>query len=211
MRFFPGMLLAGIVALSSCAKNEKAEQRAQLVFKFRFDSTQVRLNNVGQPNGLSMNNAAQSPVFNGMSAHYLELAPTAHTALGSGVVLYRADETAAGGALAIDFDKANVVANGGYFLTIPLSEVPPGEYEWLRTSLSYQNFDVKYYVNDTIAGLPIRQEFTGTVAGFLGFNNYITNFRIKDTAITVGKNRPQGFWGFESLVRYGGYNFRFVD
>ncbi|GAB4093944.1 hypothetical protein [Flaviaesturariibacter terrae] len=211
MRFLSGMLLAGIVAFSSCKKNETAESRAQLVFKFRFDSTQVRLNNVGQPSGLAMNNAAQSPVMNAMSAHYLELAPTAHTPLGSGVVLYRADETAQGGANAIDFSKASVTANGDVFLSVPLSEVPPGEYEWLRTSLSYQNFDVKYYVNDTIAGMPIRQEFMGTVAGFLGFNNYISSFRIKDTSINVGKNRPQGFWGFESLVRYQGYNFRVVD
>ena len=211
MRFISGMLLAGIVAFASCKKNERAEERAQLIFKFRFDSTQVRLNNVGQPNGLGVGNAAQSPLFNSMSAHYLELSPTAYTPLGSGVVLYRADETAQGGSLAIDFSKANVVGNGGVFLSVPLSEVPPGEYEWLRTSLAYQNFDVKYYVDTTIGTLPIRQEFMGTVAGFIGFNNYITNFRIKDTSITVNKNRPQGFWGFESLVRYGGYNIRIVD
>ncbi|RYY66014.1 MAG: hypothetical protein EOO12_05430, partial [Chitinophagaceae bacterium] len=142
MRFLSGMLLVGIVAFASCKKNTTAEERAQLIFKFRFDSTQVRLNNVGQPNGLGVGNAAQSPVFNGMSAHYLELAPTAHTPLGTGVVLYRADETTAGGALAIDFSKASVVGNDGVFLSVPLSDVPPGEYEWLRTSLAYQNFDV---------------------------------------------------------------------
>ncbi|RYY40056.1 MAG: hypothetical protein EOO08_06885 [Chitinophagaceae bacterium] len=211
MRFLSAMLLAGVVAFASCKKDDRAEYRASLIFKFRFDSTQVRLNNVGQPTGLAMNNAAQSPVFNSMSAHYLELAPTAHTALGSGVVLYRAAETTAGGPNAIDFSQANIVGNGGVFLSVPLTDVPPGEYEWLRTSLSYQNFDVKFYVDDTIATLPIRQEFMGTVAGFLGFNNYIGSFRIKDTSIAVGKNRPQGFWGFESLVRYQGYNFRFVD
>lgn len=211
MRFLTLSLLAALVAFASCKKNVGAEERAQLVFKFRFDSTQVRLNNVGQPNGLGVGNAAQSPVFNGMSAHYLELAPTAHTPLGAGIVLYRADETEQGGALAIDFSKANVVGNGGVFLSVPLRDVPPGDYEWLRTSLAYQNFDVKYYINDTIGGLPINQEFMGTVAGFIGFNNYIGSFRIKDTTITVGKNRPQGFWGFESQVRYGGYNFRVVD
>jgi hypothetical protein len=211
MRFLTGMLLAGIIVFSSCKQNEKADQRAMLVFKFRFDSTQVRLNNVGQPSGLAFTNAAQSPLFNLMSAHYLELAPTAFTALGSGVVLYRAPETMAGGDNAIDVANSNSVGNGGVFFQIPLKDIPPGEYEWLRTSLAYQNFDVKYYINDTIAGYPIRQEFWGTIAGFIGFNNYITSFRIKDTTIGVGGNKLQGFWGFESNVRYQGFNFRVVD
>src|SRR4051812_30851867 len=46
----------------------------RLIFKFKFDSTQLRLNNLGQPAGVSAGNAAQSPKFNLMSQHYIELA-----------------------------------------------------------------------------------------------------------------------------------------
>ena len=81
---------------------------ANLVFKFKFDSTQVRLNNIGQPSVIPPGNAAQSPVFNTMSAHYVELAPSAFTALGAGAVLYKADQTSVAGQTAIDFEKAKI-------------------------------------------------------------------------------------------------------
>ena len=59
----------------------------------QFDSTQVRLNNLGQPVAVPPGHGAQSPVFNRMSAHYVEFAPTATTLLGDGDVVYMAPET----------------------------------------------------------------------------------------------------------------------
>jgi hypothetical protein len=210
MRFL-FLALFAFLAFSSCKKNVKADDRAMITFTFKFDSTQVRLNNVGQPTGMAVGNAAQSPVFNSISAHYIELAPSAFTALGSGSVLYRAAETSAGGAAAIDFEQSTIVgANQGFF-SMPLQDIAPGEYEFLRISLAYQNFDVRYYLDTVVAGTPIRQELFGTVAGFLGFNNYIRSFQVKDRSINVNGNRRQGFWGFESSVRYNGLTFPVLD
>src|SRR5688572_1449529 len=97
--------LLAIIGLSSCSKeNNNAGEGPKLVFKFKFDSTQARLNNVGQPAAMPAGHAGQSPVFNKMSAHYVELAPSALTALGAGAVLYHAVETTAGGSIAIDFE-----------------------------------------------------------------------------------------------------------
>ncbi|MEO6305857.1 MAG: hypothetical protein ABIP51_22110, partial [Bacteroidia bacterium] len=59
----------------------------QLIFKFQFDSTQARLNNLGLPSTIPSTNAAQSPTFNGMSAHYIEMAPSSTTQVGGGTVL----------------------------------------------------------------------------------------------------------------------------
>ena len=42
---------------------------AKLIFKFKFDSTQVRLNAFGTPTTVAAGNGAQCPRFNGMSAH----------------------------------------------------------------------------------------------------------------------------------------------
>ena len=61
----------------------------QLIVKFKFDPAQVRLDNFGQPSTVAAGNAAQTPVFNSISSHYLEFAPNANTALGSGTILYR--------------------------------------------------------------------------------------------------------------------------
>jgi hypothetical protein len=165
------------------------------------------LNNVGQPQAMPAGHAGQSPIFNKMSAHYLELAPGALTALGSGAVLYRATETSAGGSNAIDFDKSKFAGNNEVFFSLPLKNITPGDYEWLRLSLAYQNYDVKYYIDTIISGITIQQEFPGTVASFIGFNTYIKNYTIKNQSIAVNANKKQGYWGFETTVNFGGVNY----
>lgn len=37
----------------------------------------------------------------------------------------------------------------------------------------------------------------GTLAGFIGFNTYISDFMIKNKSVTVDEDKVQGFWGFE--------------
>ena len=142
-----------ITGISSCNKeiNDPGND-ARLIFQFKFDSTQTRLNNIGQPQGVAAGNAGQSPVFNKMSAHYIEMTPTAFTALGAGAVLYHAPETTVGGATAIDFEKSSFAGNNETFYSIPIKSITPGEYEWLRVSLAYQNYDIKYYLDTVISG-----------------------------------------------------------
>ena len=173
---------------------------ANLVFKFKFDSTQVRLNNIGQPSAIPAGHAAQSPQFNSMSAHYVELAPSAFTALGAGEVLYKAPQTAVAGQSAIEYDKANFAGNNEIFYTMPIKDIKAGNYEWLRISLAYQNYDIKFRIDTTISGFPINQDFTGTVASFIGFNTYIKSHLIKTQSLTVNDNRKQGYWAFETTM-----------
>lgn len=197
------------IFLLSCKKettNDTASQ-ANLVFKFKFDPTQERLNNIGQPAAMAAGHAGQSPSFNGMSAHYIELAQTGLTALGKGAILYRAAETTLGGDNAIEFDKSTASGNNEVFFETPLKNITPGVYEWLRLSLAYQNYDVKYYVDTVIAGITIKQEFNGTVASFIGFNTYIKNYKIKDQSIAVNANKKQGYWGFETTPTFNGISY----
>ena len=196
--------------LFGCKKDNPVSTGARLILKFSFDSTQARLDNIGQPAPLAAGHGAQHPVFNKMSAHYVELAPTALTALGKGTVLYKAPETTAGGENAIDFEKSGFAGNNGIFLSIPLTGVAAGEYEWLRISLAYQNFDVRFYVDTVINGITIKQEFPGTAAGFIGFNTYIKNLTIKNQTVPVNANKKQGFWGFETTLSYAGVNYPFT-
>src|SRR6218665_1715394 len=105
-------LLLAVVSFSCTDNDDTAPvtpNEPQLIIKFKFDPTQVRLNNIGQPSTVPAGNAAQSPDFNTISSHYIELAPSATTLLGQGKILYRAAETMAGGANAIDFSKAKIV------------------------------------------------------------------------------------------------------
>ena len=171
----------------SCQKDD-VNTEPNLIIKFKFDPNQVRLNNIGQPATIPSGNAAQTPVFNSISAHYFELAPNAFTQLGQGTVLYHAPETMAGGSSAIDFNQSKIVAQDEVFLSIPLSQVVQGSYEWVRVSLSYQNFDVSI----RNAG----NDYTGTFASFVGFNTYLTTHSIGNNSFPLNGNRAQGYWEF---------------
>lgn len=168
----------------------------KLIMKFRFDSTQVRLNNIGFPSNIPDNHRAQSPVFNKMAAHYIELAPGDLTPLGQGRVIYHAEETNAGGATAINFSKTTHVGQNGIFFSKALKDIPVGTYKWLRVSLAYQNYDIKFKSGSYFG--------TGTLASFLGYNTYINSYKIKNENITVNDDKLQGYWGFETTIPFIG-------
>ncbi|MGB0423690.1 MAG: hypothetical protein ACPGED_05185 [Flavobacteriales bacterium] len=189
-------VIAGLV-LSSCKKDEEKQSNTatsngpNVVFKFRFDENQERLDNFGNPAVLPSSHAAQTPDFQEISAHYIELIENANTWLGDGEVVYQGAETNAGGDVAIDFDATPRVGEDEVFLSVPLSSLAPGTYEYLRVSLAYQ----KYKIDLQAGGF----DLNGTLASFIGYNTYISNYTIDETAVEVNGNKLQGYWGFETL------------
>ncbi|MGE0568056.1 MAG: hypothetical protein AB7O73_08910 [Bacteroidia bacterium] len=170
----------------------------KLVFKVKLDSTQVRLNNFGQPTVVASGNGAYSPKFNGIAVHYIELAQNDMTQLGSGVVLYHAPETTCGGTTAISFCESYVVKDDEVIFAVPITPSVVGTYKWLRVSLSYQNYDIK--VKTTSAGI-----IDGTIASFVGYNTYVKKYKMKGTVMTPtanggAGNHLQGYWGFHTKV-----------
>lgn len=184
-------LFTGLIL--SCENNDtdNTQSEPNLIVKFKFDPNQERLGNLGTPADIPSGNAAQSPDFNMMSAHYIELAPTAFTALGDGEIVYKGDETTAGGSNAVDFQNAKLVTENETFFSIPLNDVATGTYEWARVSLTYQNYNIDFLHNAV--------DYTGTLASFVGFNNYITSYEVDQETVTVNGNRAQGYWAFETL------------
>lgn len=182
------LVLVSVVSFFSCEDEDDATNEPYLIVKFQFDPNQVRLNNLGQPAAIPSGHAAQSPDFSKISAHYFELTPTAYTQLGDGANLYHADETTAGGAVAIDFSKAVVVEEGEAFLKIPLSQVAQGNYEYVRVSLAYQEY--------TISVRSSGADHLGKLASFVGYNSYITTHSIGNNSFPVNENRLQGYWAF---------------
>lgn len=189
---------------SNCNLPDSAWQQSgtgpHLKFVFKFDSTQARLNSFGLPSTIPSTNAAVSPRFNRMSAHYIELAQNDLTLVGQGKVLYRANETTCGGENAITFCQSVVAKEGDVFFSIPIASVTPGTYKWLRVSLAYQNYDIPFKTS-SVSGTQ-----WGTIASFIGFNNYVKQYKIKNyvanpSAATGGVgNHKQGYWGFETNI-----------
>jgi hypothetical protein len=162
-----------------------------LKMKFKFDKDQPRLNNLGQPVGVAPGNAAQSPTFHRMAAHWAELTPSALTMLGDGFELFKATETTVGGGLAIDFEKTKRVKEGEVFFSMPLKNVQTGVFEYLRISLNYQEFDLNFRAQSF--------DFSGRLAGFLGYNQYITKYFLDGSTVNVNANKLQGYWAFKTL------------
>ena len=200
---------AALFLASSCKKDKDTTPSSpattpappSLVFKFKFDSTQVRLDNFGNPSTIPAGNAAQSPVFNFMSQHYIELAGD-FDSLGAGEVLFTGATTTAGGASAIDYAHATQTAQNEVFFSKPLSQITPGSYKWLRVSLAYQNYNIKYK-SSYIPGSGIG---TGTLASFIGFRTYVNSYQINGHTYTPSTsaggpgNHDQGYWGFETTI-----------
>lgn len=199
--------LVVLTSLSACHKNDPSGTDAQMKFQLKFDPAQERLNNLGLPATLPQGHAAQSPDFQQMSVHYIELAPSAFTQLGAGAVVYHAAETTAGGDNAVDFDKAAKAGNGEVLTTISLRDVPPGTYEWVRASVTYQNYNVKFNIRQIpVVGDLLQQ--SGTVASFVGFNTYLSTVTPRSKTLTVNDDKRQGFWAFETDLSapYQAYN-----
>jgi len=173
----------------------------RLVFKFKFDSTQVRLDNFGNPATIPAGRAGQSPKFNFISQHYIELANDLD-AVGGGKVLHIGTQTTAGGVSAIDYCASTMTAENITCFSKPLSQITPGSYKWLRVSLAYQNYDIVYKAN----AIPGNHLGTGTIASFVGFNTYVNGYQINGTSYLPSSaaggpgNHLQGYWAFETNV-----------
>ncbi len=225
--------LITIIAFTSCKKDTKTTTTnttpppaaPMLRFVFKFDSTQVRLGSTGQPDTiLPANHRAQNPHFNGMSSHYIELTPNANTQVGAGTVIYVTPATpttaitvGTGSAQAtytnaIEFNQESVVGQGGQFFSIPLSQVTAGTYQYLRISVAYQNYDIKYGIpaGTTVPGYTFTSNYpaTGTIASFIGYYTQIGSYTIKTQNVAVNACKQQGYWGFESApIVIGGTSY----
>jgi hypothetical protein len=164
----------------------------------RLDSTQHRLNNIGEPAIMPAQNRAQNPRFNGIAVHYIELASSPYTLLGQGAVLYQTASTTQGGNQAILFDSLVMVKDNEVFFEIPLSQVPVGEYSWIRVSLAYQNYDISFRVGPP--QVPVTLNGTASIASFIGYNTFIKSHLVKTLSETLNSNKLQGYWAFEASI-----------
>lgn len=166
------------------------EYGPQLIFKFKFDPNQERLGNFGEPAPLPSGHAGQTPNFNLMGAHYIELSKQGDIPAYNGTQIVETPTTTEGGSSAIDFDEALYAGDGEIFYSTNLKSIPAGIYKYLRISLSYQNYTVNLRAQNT--------DIEATVAAFVGANTFVRDFKIKDETVSINGNKLQGYWAFET-------------
>ncbi|WP_190811280.1 hypothetical protein [Flagellimonas sp. S3867] len=178
--------------VTSCSTDKNTPISPKLIFKFKFDPDQERLGNFGEPQSIPEGHAAQTPTFNLMGAHYIELAKKNDIPAYNGTLVYESPVTSKGGSEAIDFDQALYASDGEIFYETDLRSIESGTYQYLRISLSYQNYDIAFRAQNL--------GFTGTIASFVGANTYIESFEVKNQAVAVNGNKLQGYWAFEADI-----------
>lgn len=178
-----------IASLLSCSDDTPTEP-PRLIFKLKFDPNQERLGNFGEPAVIPVGNAAQTPVFNSMGIHYIELAGNKDIPAYNGTLVHKTPVTTIGGSEAIDFDQALYAGNNEIFYSTELSNITPGDFDFLRLSLSYQNYSIKWESNNI--------DLDGTIASFIGANTYINSYKVRSKSVEVNANKAQGYWAFET-------------
>lgn len=175
---------------------------AKLRIQFQFDPEQERLGNLGEAKPIPDGNAGQSPDFNSMSAYFIELVPSQFTQIRDGAVIYEAEtqnaEPHPNFEEAVIFEEAIVSDEGIVFLEIPIKDIAPGTYDYMRASVTYQNAAIRFNLNNLPSPLPSSlTNQVGTLASFIGFNTHINEVLVKDKSLVVNGDRQQGFWAFE--------------
>ncbi|WP_222983346.1 hypothetical protein [Flagellimonas meishanensis] len=191
-KFSRPLVFLFIVLLSCSEDKSEPINGPRLIFKFKFNPLQERLDNFGRSQPIPEGHAAQTPLFNQMGAHYIELAEKNDIPAYNGTQVYESPMTNKGGSEAIDFDQALYAGNNQIFYETDIKNVVPGVYQYLRISLSYQNYSIQFRAEN--------QEFTGTIASFVGANTYIGSYPVKNQTVTVNGNKLQGYWAFETDI-----------
>ena len=206
MKNLPLTLILVCLLYWTCSKTDAdtsatTTNDAKLRLQFRFDAEQERLDNQGNPANMPLGHAAQTPDFNALSAFFIELVPTSLTQVRAGAIVYEAATQSAQSSSsfeeAVVFDKAIISDENVFFLEIPLQDIPVGDYQYLRASVTYQNFDIRFNLNNLPSPLPSNLNHQkGTLASFIGFNTFIKDILVKNQTLNINADRQQGFWAF---------------
>ena len=179
--------------------------------KFEFDETLPRLDNFGLPAAVPDGHAGQMPQFGNMSVHWIELVEEFWTPIGNGTIIYSGNQTDVG---VIDHSAAIIANAGEYWLNIPLTDIEPGTYKYLRTSVAYQEYTASFnLVNNIVDWIEAKygsiaasaididsvEPGTGYVQSFLGFETYIGTIENQGLELEVNADKLQGFWTFTEL------------
>ncbi len=191
-------LFLAIFALTIVACDQSSNEIGpNLTFELHLDGSQVRLNNLGQPAVIPQNHAAQTPEFREMALHYIELAQEPTTAFGKGAIVYQSTETTAGGTKAIDFEQLPMSGDNQQLLKLNIADLPPGTYNWIRASVAYQSYDIRYNLS-SVPSIGTLNQQKGIVNSFLGYSTFIKELKPRAKPLSINGNRAQGFWAFET-------------
>lgn len=167
---------------------ESGDDGPALVLLVDVDETLPRLDNAGQPvTELPAGHAAQNPRFRTIAASHGELVPNAVTPLGQGTELFDSPEREG----AHDFDAVPKAAPGETLIRIPIADITPGSYAYLRMAVAFQRYEVEGHAE--FMGIDVAADID--IASFLDDQLYISAYEIGDTTVELNEVKSQGYFG----------------
>jgi hypothetical protein len=91
----------------------------------------------------------------------------------------------------VDFAELRVVEPGQTLVTVPLVDLEPGIYPYLRLSVSFQHFTVAGWA--TVMGFDVSTPVE--VAAFVEDETWIDEYKVGTEVVGVGGLRSQGYYG----------------
>lgn len=203
-------VLSSVMLFSCEDKQIMQHEPYQLIVKFRMDDQADRQDNLGNIAEIPAGNAAQSPDFQEMGIHFLGIYPDKFTPYDNGVTLLSSPTTEKGGIKAIDFENEFMFDEVNNSFQINLSDLEPGIYEYLRSSIAFQKYEIDFNLKGAQLpeGIDDDIDAKGLVASFLGYNTYIENYNLNQTLVEVQENKAQGYFGMEASATISGFDFK---
>jgi len=207
-------VLIGCILTSCSDDNTTNASEPMLNITFIMDPNADRLDNFGEPISIPTGNAGQNPDFEILGLHFIGLYPDKFTPYDGGTTVFASPTTEAGGIAAIDFKNELLLTESDNTLSVPLDHINSGTYEYLRSSIGFQKYNIVYNLGGAATnnpnwpnGVSDDVDVDGTVASFVGYNTYIENYTLKNQSVEVNANKPQGYFGLESNGVVAGYEF----
>lgn len=207
-------LFIGFFLLSCANDDEATTSNPMLNITFIMDSDADRLDNLGNPVSIPTGNAGQNPDFEILGLHFIGLYPDKFTPYENGATVFISPTTDEGGSTAIDFENELFLAEAENKLSVPLSEINSGTYEYFRSSIGFQKYKIIYNLKGASSNNPNWPigvnddiDIEATLASFLGFNTYIENYTLDSQSVEINSNKLQGYYGLESNGEVAGFEF----
>ena len=205
--------------MCSCSSDDKTNSSEELMLNITFimDADAERLDNFGNPVDIPSGHAAQDPDFEILGVHFIGLYPDKFTPYENGVTVFSSPTTQQGGTIAIDFENELLLTDDNNKISVPLSSISAGTYDYFRSSIGFQKYNIIYNLKGAATvdpnwpnGISDDINVDGTVASFVGFNTYINSYNLATQTVNVGANKLQGYFGLESNGNISGYPFNDV-
>ncbi len=201
--FYVAILCFFVAIFWNCNKDDDP----QIQVFWQQDPFQERLDNEGRVSPVSSSNLSLSPKLNSIAVEHIELLPSEPTRLFSGATLYSVNNKQTINDTTVSSDRLIFTPSDKPLSTSFLKPLQGKTFEWVCVWLAYQNFDVRFNLNN-VPNIGTLTDESSTFSTFLAAKTFISRHKVITKEDIVNDFRLKGYWVFETNLRaaFAAYN-----